>query len=167
MTAEFVLRAGEGGKQMSQMPTPKKHPSQFEPGEQFKPVQFVVSQDMVNYFLIGINERHLWYREASPLGGPVVPPVMSHMFYIRVLAMYLWDDFVGAIFTKPADIHYAFDAQNLDPIRIGEKVTVKGRCMRTEIKRGRKYLEYENLIYGEDGRLCMRYVSTNTVMVKE
>lgn len=146
---------------MTQMPTPRKHPSQFATGEEFKPVQYEMAREMVDFTLIAINDRHPWYTEASPFGPPVIPLSMAHMAWIRLTAKHMWDDYVGAIFTQPAGLHYTFDAEYIDAVRVGEKVTVKGKCSANYVKRGRRYVDYETEIYGEDGRLCIKYVSTS------
>ena len=144
-----------------QMPKPRKHPSEFEVGEEFEPIEYVVTSEMVNYLLIGINDRHPWYFEDSPFGGPVAPPLMCQMAFIRLRTMYMWGDFIGAVFTHPAGLHYMFNAEYFDPLKVGETIIVKGKCSANYINRGRRYVDYETLIYGEDGRLCTRYVSTS------
>jgi len=68
---------------------------------------------------------------------------------------------VGAVFTKPASVHYVYGAEYFDPVKVGEKITVKGKCIRNYMNRGRQYIDYETLIYGEDGRLCTRAISTS------
>lgn len=146
---------------MSEMPEPRKHTSNLEAGEEFEPIEYTVTPEMVKFWLIGINDRHDWYTTDSPFGGPVAPPVMCQMASLRLRVWHLWGDFVGAVFTKPASVHYVYNAEYHDPIKIGEKITVKGKCSANYVNRGRRYVDYETMIYGEDGRLCARYVSTS------
>lgn len=146
---------------MNEMPKPRKHPAEFEVGEEFESIEFTVTPEMVNFLLIGVNDRHPWYTTESPFGGPVAPPLMCQMAFIRLRTRHMWGDFLGAVFTKPAGVHYVYNAEYHDPIKVGEKISVKGKCLANYINRGRRYVDYETLIYGEDGRLCARYVSTS------
>ncbi len=138
----------------------RKHPSELQPGEELTPCEFVVSPQMVNFFLIGIDDRSPWYRTSSPFGAPIMPPVMIHMGSTRLRAWHLWGDYLGAVLVKPSGVHTVFDVENIDPVRIGEKVTMRGKVIQNYIKRGRRYLDYEMTMFGEDGRLCHRYIST-------
>lgn len=146
---------------MTEMPSPRKHPSHFQPGEEFEPVQYTVTRQMVDYLLIGINDRHPWYMEGSPFGRPIAPPLMVQMAAIRLQVKHLWGDFVGAKFTEPAGLHYVFDAEYHEPVFVGETITVRGRCLANRVARGRQYVDYETTVHGDDGRLCARYVSTS------
>ncbi|MFC1985029.1 hypothetical protein ACFLT4_00360 [Chloroflexota bacterium] len=73
-------------------------------GEEFEPIEYVVTQEMVNFLLIGINDRHPWYFEASPFGGPIAPPLMCEMANIRLRTWHMWGDFIGAVFTRPPSL---------------------------------------------------------------
>lgn len=152
---------------MTDMPSPRKHPAEFEPGEEFDPIQYTVTAEMVGYWLIGIDDRHEWYTTESPFGGPIMPPVMCQMASLRLRVMHLWGEFVGAVFTKPASVHYVYSAEYFDPVKVGERITVRGKCIANYIKRDRRYVDYETLIYGEDGRLCTRTVSTSLPQFKK
>ncbi len=146
---------------MNQMPKPRKHPADFEVGEEFDPIEFTVTPELVNFLVIGINDRHPWYTTSSPFGGAVAPPLLCQMAAIRLRTHYMWGDFIGAVFTHPAGVHYVYNAEYYEPVLVGEKVRVTGKCVATYLKRGRRHVDYEALIYGEDGRLCARYVSTS------
>ncbi len=149
---------------MTQAAIPRKHPSNFEPGEEFKPIELVLSREMVNYFIVAINDRHPWYIETSPFGGqPVIPPLMVHpLANTRLVAKHIFDDFPGDLLTEPAGVHYTFEAEYFHAVKVGEKVTIKGKCLASYTKRGRKYVDFVGELYGEDGRLCSRYVHTHT-----
>ena len=65
---------------MSDMPAaPRKHTSNLGAGEEFETIQYTVTREMVDFWLIGINDRHEWYVGESPFGGAVAPPVMCQM----------------------------------------------------------------------------------------
>ncbi len=151
---------------MMQVVKPRKHPSEFEPGEEFKPFELVLNREMVNYFLVGIDDRHPWYTETSPFDGPVMPPVIAHTLSVRSRAYYIWDAF-HALLVEPAGVHYNYSAEYIDPVKVGEKVTVKGKCLTTYVRRGRKFSDTEYNVYGEDGRLCVHLLETHTWLAKE
>src|SRR5688500_3589383 len=92
-----------------------------EVGKEWEPVEIVVTKEMGEYFLIGINDRHDWYREDSPYGGPIAPPVFAGMLGIRASAKRMWGEFSGAIFTEPHRLAYMTELEFFDPIRIGER----------------------------------------------
>ncbi|MFC2052311.1 hypothetical protein ACFLT4_06250 [Chloroflexota bacterium] len=107
---------------MSEMPAPNKNVTETEPGEEFETIEYVVTPEMVNYFLIGINDRHPWYVEDSPFGGPVTPPIMVRMDALRLHVNHLWGDFIGARFTSPAGLNTVNDMEYFTPVKVGEKV---------------------------------------------
>ncbi len=151
---------------MAQLHKPLKHPSEFQPGEEFTPVEFVVSRGLVDYYLVGINDRHPWYTEASPFDGPVVPPVLAHTYSGISRAYYIFREFCP-LHIEPASVHYSYDAEYVDPIKVGEKITVKGKCVAAYERRGRKFSDTEYNVYGEDGRLCIHLLESHTWFAKE
>ena len=140
------------------------HPLNWQQGEEFETIQIIATREMVNFFLIGINNRDSWFVEKSPLGSAIVPGTMVHSFNIRSRAYRVWHDFAGALFTEPAGMHVGFEAEFFDPIRVGEKITIKGKVTAVNLKRDRKFIETQTEVYGEDDRLCNRYISTNTFL---
>ncbi len=142
----------------------RKHPSKFEPGEEFIPFELEVTPELANYCMMGTNNRNPWFMGESPFGGAVAPPIMIQALSARVRALYLWGDFVGPVFVEPPGIHCAFDATYINPVKVGEKITVKGKCKDNYEKRGRRYIEIETTVYGQDGRLCTRYVGTHSFL---
>ena len=146
---------------------PRIHTANLDSGQEFETVRYKVSREMVDFWLIGIDDRHEWYVSESPFGGPVAPPVMCNMAAIRIRVHHLWGDFVGAVFTKPANVFYIFNAEYFDPIRVGETITVKGRCSANYLNRGRRFVDFVTEVFGEDGRLCSRAVSTSLTQYKK
>src|SRR5690606_18086445 len=115
-------------------------PNQPDPeaGEEFS-LEVQVTREMVDYYLIGINDRHEWYREDSPFGGAIAPATFAGMLGIRASAMRMWGGYTGAIFTEPARLAYMTETEMFDPIRVGERVRVVSRALGNSVNRGRTF----------------------------
>ena len=135
-------------------------------GEEIAPLEFEVTDEMVDFFVVGIDDRDPWYTEASPLGGRIAPPAIVTMMTLRATAAYLYGEW-QPLFERPALLEYVNDAQHLQPILVGERVRVEGRCVARYEKRGRSYMDFEFEIKGEDGSLRSRLARTTILSYRD
>ncbi len=134
------------------------------PGEELDPVEFVFTPQRVQYFAEGVEDFHPWIMydiEDSPFGGPIISPTMSHITKLIAQQNYFTDCNVDSGFTFR--MHTQYTAEHFDAIRVGEKCTVKAKILDSYYKRGRHYIDHEMIIYGEDGRKCVRHTSKDVL----
>ncbi|MDP2952028.1 MAG: hotdog fold domain-containing protein [Chloroflexota bacterium] len=131
--------------------------AEIKPGVELEPMEYVLTPEMVLYYAIGIDNRHPWFVENSPFGGPIAPPTMVHVDQLRFSYTRLIHR------PEEAGVHTKYDAQYFNPARVGEKITIRGRCVANTIRRGRRYVTLETETFGEDGRPIARYRDTHLV----
>lgn len=49
------------------------------------------------------------------------------MAAIRLRTLHVLGEFAGIMFIKPAAMHYVFNAEYADLVRVGERITVTGK----------------------------------------
>ncbi len=128
------------------------------PGEELDPVEFVFTPQRVQYFAEGVEDFHPWIMydiEDSPFGGPIISPEMPDI--VRGIA---WENYFSEM---PFRMHTHYTAEHFDAIRVGEKVTLKSRVLDNYYKRGRRYIDFEFDVYGEDGRRCCRLMTKDVM----
>ncbi len=141
--------------------------SDIREGEVLTPLVFKLTPEVQGYTCTAVDDRHPWYTEDSPFGGRIMPPLDAQFCAIRIRANYLYGGLVGAMFEIPAIVHYSFDAEYYDPAKVGETITITGKCTKKYEKRGRNYVDFEYELHGEDGRLISRYRNTDLLAFKK
>ena len=139
------------------MPERRKLRSELVLGEEIGAYTYVLTPELVEMYAVATDDRHPWYIEKSPFGGRIAHPTMVHMDYHR-----LEDKFLATP-EEESGIHTEYDAEYINPARVGEKITVKARCAANIIKRGRRYVTMAVETFGEDGRPITRYNDTHAV----
>ncbi len=127
------------------------------PSEELDPIEYVCTPQRVKYWAEGVENIHPWFifdMEDSPFGGPIVPPEMTHVKGL------LLEPYFSEI---PFRMHTRYIAEHIDPVKVGEKVTIKTKILDNSYKRGRQYIDVEMIVYGEDGRKCIRCISRDVM----
>ena len=135
----------------------KRKLSDMKEGEEFKPLEFKMTPEVIGFNCIALDDRHPWYTQDSPFGGRIVPSLDAQFCAIRIAVNHRDGALTGALFEKPGLIHYVYDAEYFEPARIGETVKITGKCAKRYEKRGRDYMDFEYEIHGQDGRLVCKY----------
>lgn len=141
--------------------------SDMKEGEEFEPLEFEMTPEVVGFDCLAIDDRHPWYTQDSPFGGRIVPPVDAQFCGIRLAVKRRDGALTGTLFQKPSIIHYMYDAEYFEPAKLGETVKITGRCKKCYEKRGRGYMDFEYEIHGEDGRLICRYRNSFLLQYKK
>ncbi len=128
-------------------------PEDYKLGDDFGPVEYHVNREMVEMFSNAIEDDNPWYSKDSPFGGPVAPPTILAEGYFRLISAKL-----GIM----SGLHTKHEAEFLNPIIVGKKVTVKGKITEKYEKRGRQYFVLEYTCIDEDGREVSRYRYTGS-----
>jgi hypothetical protein len=129
----------------------------MEVGEEFEPLEFVVTAELNQQYLYAEEEFHSRYIEVSEQGSPFVHPglLFNMSNNTRSPSFYLPPDW--------AEIHVAEETEFLNPARIGKRLRVTWKVT-SVFKRliGRHWHVLDILITDEDGSQIMRRNMTNT-----
>lgn len=131
---------------------------QIEIGEEFDPVEYRLTREMILKQAEAVEDYNPWYREDSPYGGPIALPTSTCRDYLPLMLGWRYT-FAGiAILAK-------HEAEFLNPARPDSRITVRGKVADKYIKRGRPYIVIECSSVDEEGRQITR--TKHTVMVVE
>ncbi len=136
-------------------------------GEELGEIEYIVEPKVVKLFMIAINDRHPWYYEKSPFGGAIAPPCLIHQYTLRLTAKYIFGDERKIPFLPKPMMHYVYDAEYVNPAMVGEKLTVRGRCIENDERRGRVYNTLGIEVFGTDKRPIVRYKHTRVLNTKK
>ena len=132
----------------------KKTEDQIQVGDELGPYEYVVTPEMVQKMTGAIEEPNPWYLKSSPFGGPIAPPTITGNDYIEVFA---------TKYERGRPIHTKAEHEFLNPIRIGKRLTVRGKIADKYERKGRDYIVIESVTKDEDGVEIVR--SRNHLML--
>jgi hypothetical protein len=120
----------------------------IEVGQELGPIETPASANAVRRYCEDWQDPDPLYLQDSPYGGPVVPPAfMAGLTCFQLLA---------TRYDVRATIGVKTEHQNINPWRVGKKVTTRGRIADKYIKRGVEYVVIESASVDEDGILIRR-----------
>jgi hypothetical protein len=120
--------------------------AQIEVGKDLGTIRWSVSRSAVEGLIKNDDDDHEWYREDSPFGGPVVPPLATYP-PVRMLLTRAYN--VRGLFVE-------YEHEFLRPIRYGQEIVIHAWIADKWVKRDREFFAYEAEGYDEDGRLVFR-----------
>ena len=125
----------------------------IEVGEEVGPLEYEISEELIDKFAKAIDDYDDWYMKDSPFGGRIAHPTFSAT------------DYVDLMFLKRTPImswvHAKQSIELINPAKLGSKVTVTGKIVDKYIKRGRRYIELVYVAIDQDGQEITRnnYIS--------
>ena len=134
----------------------KKPAYQMEVGDEFEPLEYLVTPELNQQYLYAEEDYHPRYIEETESGPPIVHPglLLNMSNNTRSPSFYLPPGW--------AEIHAAEDTEYLNPARVGKKLRVTWKVVDAYEKRGRPWHVLDILIVDEDGTRIMRRRMTNT-----
>jgi len=126
-------------------------------GEEFEPLEFVVTPELNQQYLYAEEDFHPRYVEAGKDGSPLVHPglLFNMSNNTRSPSFFLPPDW--------AEVHVAEETEFLNPARVGKKYLVTWKVVKVFKKlEGRPWHILDIFIVDEDGRQIMRRRMTNT-----
>jgi hypothetical protein len=122
-------------------------------------IEFVVTKEMVDRSVWAMDDYNPWYLEASPFGGPIVPPTAALDFDGSMFYDFYKYPAGGSLFAKQ-------EFEFVTPMMVGETYTLTGRLRDTYRKRGRTYFEMGVSVTDRAGVEVLRMVKTVATPVK-
>jgi len=146
---------------MSNRQIEKKSAHLMEVGEEFEPLEFIVTPEVNQQYLYAEEDFHPMYIEPRRDGPPFVHPglLLNMSNNTRSPSFYLLPGF--------GEIHAEEETEYLNPGRVGKKFRVTWKVVDVFEKRGRPWHVLDILIVDEDGIQIMRRKMTNTFASRE
>lgn len=129
----------------------------LEAGEEFEPLEFIVTSELNQQYLYAEEDFHPRYIEGDEEGSPLVHPglLFNMSNNTRSPSFYLpagW-----------AEVHVAEETEFLNPARVGKKNLVTWKVVKVfKNVTGKPWQILDISIVDEDGRQIMRRKMTNT-----
>lgn len=116
-------------------------------GEEFEPLEYVVTAEMVGKYAEGVENEALWL-DRSPSEGMRVHPAICDNDGLNISRV----KYVRPLGTLHAKQEFDF----LNPARVGKKVRVRGKVVDRYVRKEREYTVVEALSVDEDGVEILR-----------
>ncbi|PZF85866.1 hypothetical protein [Jiangella anatolica] len=121
-----------------------------EAGEELGPAVVEVDEHAIEAFAFVQDDRHPWYLEESPFGGRIAHPgLLANELLLVYYHQYRQEECLNIHTHERLDFHA--------PVRLGEKVTIRGRYVDKYERRGKGYVVLEAQAHGADGTLLMSH----------
>jgi acyl dehydratase len=131
----------------------------IEVGEEFGPVEGVVSELKLKLHAFAVDDYGPWYFQGSPVGGRIGHPTLLANDILMLFTLHYDVEppgFEGAL-------HARNDLEFIKPISVGQNVTIKGKTTEKYQKRGQSYQTLEGEVFDATGDICLRMRATMTV----
>ena len=134
----------------------KKSAHLMELGEEFEPLEFIVTPELNQQFLYGEEDYHPRYFEERESKPPIVHPglLLNTSNNTRSPSFYLPPGWV--------EIHAVEETEYLNPAIVGKKLRITWEVVEAYQKRGRPWHVLDILIVDENGVEILRRKMTNT-----
>ncbi len=118
-------------------------------GDEFEPIEFTITEDMVEKNAFANDDYNPWYFEDSPFGGRITSPTFVSVEEPLSFSTYYASPPGGML---NASMEFEF----VNPLKVGKKVRMTGRLVDKYQKRSRDYFVSEYLAVDEDGVEILR-----------
>jgi acyl dehydratase len=112
-------------------------------GDTLGPMVIPSDEESIKYYCDEHKIDNPLYLKDSPFGGPVLPP----LWWTTLVGLRLVRSKLGLTSMVPSKVAQ----ENLNPAKVGKRLTATGKVIDKYIKRGLKYVVVESLIVDEDG----------------
>ena len=138
-----------------------KYAHEMEPGDEYEPVEFVITPEINQQFLFALEDYDPQYIDGDGEGSAIVHPVLLlHMSARTRSPSFRLAPNAGSIF---AGEHVEF----LSPARVGQPLRVTWKIAGTYEKRGRRYQRIAITVDGTDGTPIIRREMNDTFFFRD
>ncbi len=106
-----------------------------------------ITPELIATYIAGTGDDNEWYRESSPLGGPLAPALILHSAVYRTLEWYL------SIY---GNLHARQEWDLFAPVKVGDRLTTRSVIVDRYVKRDREYVVNEVLVGNASGQIVSR-----------
>ena len=116
-------------------------------GRDFGGQTFDITPELVATYIAGTGDDNPWYRDSSPLGGPIAPALILHSAVYRTLEWYL---------SVYGNLHARQEWDLFAPVKVGERLTTRSVIVGRYFKRDREYVVNEVIVTNAAGQIVSR-----------
>jgi acyl dehydratase len=116
-------------------------------GEEFVSDEHLVTPEDIETYAFAVDDRHPWFSEASPFGGPIAHPTLLGNQALRLR---------HSRYIVHAGLHARMEFEFREPIRPGVRMRSRGRVIDKYERRGKPYMVTEFETADEDGTVLVR-----------
>ncbi len=106
-----------------------------------------ITPELVATYIAGTGDDNPWYRDSSPLGGPIAPALILHSAVYRTLDWYL---------SVYGNLHACQEWDLFAPVKVGERLTTRSVIVDRYFKRDREYVVNEVIVTNAAGQIVSR-----------
>ena len=130
-----------------------------EVGEELGPVEGVVSELKVKQHAFAVDDYGSWYFHHSPFGARIGHPTLLATDVLMLITL-AYD-----VVTPPceAGLHARNELEFLQPVFVGQRVTVRGKHVEKYKKRAQHYRILDGTVEDEGGNPLVRMRATETI----
>ncbi len=128
-------------------------------GRDYGSASYDITPEVVATFIAGTGDDNPWYRDGSPLGGPVAPALILHSAVYRTLAWYLPNIY--------GNLHARQEWEVFAPVMVGERLTTRSLIIDRYIKRDREYVVNEVIVTNAAGQVVSRSRTHQSFLLPE
>jgi acyl dehydratase len=121
----------------------------IEVGEEFGPVETVISDHDLTSYAYAVDDFHSWYMQNSPFGGRVVPPAVLSIALFNLFFVKYDRELVHGL-------HAREELQLSGSIVPGQRVSLRARVADKFVKRGEQYIVVEGHASDDRGGTLIR-----------
>jgi len=129
------------------------------PGKDLGTLELMVTDDMVQHYIKGLDEPNPWYTTASSFGGPVAPVIVYQQADAQFKGWYL-DNLFGNLWRRQEWEIYA-------PTRIGQTLRCSARVADRYRRRDRDIVAQEMWVRDEAGQPIARSVHHQSFLAEQ
>jgi len=120
-----------------------------EIGHVIKPVEMVITEELVERNAWANDDYNPWYMEDSPFEGRITSPTLL----ATETDFTIWNHFA---FPEGGSLWAKQEFEFINPLKIGKKVRITGQLVDKQSKKGRDHLVFEFLVVDEEGLEIVR-----------
>ena len=128
-------------------------------GRDYGGMTYDITPDLVATYIAATGDDNPWYRDQSPLGGPVAPALILHSAVYRNLDWYLPNIY--------GNLHARQEWDLFAPVMVGERLTTRAVIVDRYIKRDREYVVNEVVVSNASGRIVSRSRTHQSFLLPE
>ena len=117
-------------------------------GRDYGSVTYDITPELVATFIAGTGDDNPWYRDSSPLGGPVAPALILHSAVYRSLDWYLPNIY--------GNLHARQEWEIFMPVMVGDRIATRSLIIDRYTKRDREYVVNEVIVTNAAGHVVSR-----------
>ncbi|MFZ1889150.1 MAG: MaoC family dehydratase N-terminal domain-containing protein [Candidatus Binataceae bacterium] len=128
-------------------------------GRDYGGVTYDLTPETIATYIAGTGDDNLWYRDRSPLGGPLAPALILYAAVYKTVKWYLPNIY--------GNLHARQEWEIFAPVKVGERLTTRSLIVGRYTKRDREYLVNEVLVSNAAGQIVSRSRTHQSFLLPE